>query len=180
MTVLTTFLWSNDSDSLWHFKLPFAICKIVEAAKFIDFWMSDNLLPILLWYGRIFRFWATAWFSFGTLTNSQLFGMSSLSAILLTTWDFWDSSSQYRFATSTNWPDIAGPVFVETRLLLFISLKMPRVSSSTTWSLTFELASLSWKKILWKKLLLVGYDKQSHFHCHHQYQTEMQLEIQGI
>ena len=68
--------------------------------------MSDNLLSTLLWYGRIFRFWATASLSFGTLTNSQLFGMSSLSAILLTTKDFRDSSSQYRFATSANWPDI--------------------------------------------------------------------------
>ena len=34
------------------------------------------------------------------LTNSQLFGMSSLSAILLATKDFQDSSSHYCFATS--------------------------------------------------------------------------------
>ena len=129
MAVLTTFLWSNkDSVSLWHFKLSFAICKIAEAAKLIDFLMSDDLLSNLLWYGRIFRFWATA--------------------ILLTNWDFRDSSSQYCFATSPKWPDMARPVFIETRLLLFISLKMSRVSSSTTWFLTFELASLTCEEIL--------------------------------
>ena len=44
---------------------------------------------------------------------------------------------------------MAGPVFVETRLLLFISLKMSRVSSCTPWSLTFELAFLTWEEILW-------------------------------
>ena len=75
--------------------------------------------------------------------------MSSLSAILLTTKDFGDSSSQYYFATSANWPDMAGPLFVETRLLLFTSLKMLGVSSYTLWSLTFELASLTWEEILW-------------------------------
>ena len=150
VTVLTIFSWSNeDSESFWHFKVSFAICKIAEVAKLIDFWMSDNLLSTLLWYGRIFRFWATASLSFGTLTNSQLFGMSSLSAILLTTKDFGDSSSQYYFATSANWPDMAGPLFVETRLLLFTSLKMSGVSSYTLWSLTFELASLTWEEILW-------------------------------
>ena len=82
--------------------------------------------------------------------------MSSLSAILLTTKDFRDSSSQYRFATSANWPDMAGPVFVVTRLLLFISLKMSGVSSSTLWSLTFELASLTWEEILWFSVTAVG------------------------
>ena len=82
--------------------------------------------------------------------------MSSLSAILLTTRDFQDSSSQYRFATSANWPDMAGPVFVVTRLLLFISLKMSGVSSSTLWSLTFELASLTWEEILWFSVTAVG------------------------
>ena len=60
-----------------------------------------------------------------------MFGISRLSAILLATWDFWDSSSQYGFVTSSNWPDIAGLVSVETRLLLFILLKISRVSSST-------------------------------------------------
>ena len=89
------------------------------------------------------RFWATATLSFGTLTNSQLFGMSSLSAILLTTRDFRDSSSHYCFATSGNLLDMAGHVFVETRLLLFMSLKMSRVSLPTLWSLTFESASLT-------------------------------------
>ena len=118
MAVLTTFLWSNeDSDSFWHFKVSFAICKIAEVAKLIDFWMSDNLLSTLLWYGRIFQFWPTASLSFGTLTNSQLFGMSSLSAIFLTTRNFRDSSSQYRFATSANWPDVAGPVFYCDRIV---------------------------------------------------------------
>ena len=87
--------------------------------------------------------------SFGILINSQLFGMSRLSAILLTTRDFRDSSSQYRFASSANWLDMAGPVFVERRLLLFISLKILRVSSSTLWSLTLELASLTWEETLW-------------------------------
>ena len=80
--------------------------------------------------------------SFGILINSQLFGMSRLSAILLTTRDFRDSSSQYRFASSANWLDMAGPVFVER-------LKILRVSSSTLWSLTFELASLIWQETLW-------------------------------
>ena len=119
MAVRTTFLWSNeDSNSFWHFKLSFAICKIAEVAKLIDFWMSDNLLSTLLWYERIFRFWATASSSFRTLTNSQLFEMNSLFAVLRTTRDFRDSSSQYCFATSANWPDMAGPVFLETRFLL--------------------------------------------------------------
>ena len=75
--------------------------------------------------------------------------MSSLSAILLTIRDFRDSSSQYRFATPANWPDMAGPVFAETRLLLIISLKMSRVSSCAPWSLTLELVSLTWEEILW-------------------------------
>ena len=75
--------------------------------------------------------------------------MSILSVILFTTKDFRDFSSQYRFATSDNWPDMAGPVLVETRLLLLISLKMSGVSSSTLWSLTFELAFLTWEEILW-------------------------------
>ena len=94
--------------------------------------MSDNLLSTLLGYGRIFRFLYYASLSFWTPTNSQVFGMSSVSAILLITWDFRDSPSQCRFATSPNCPDMAGPVFVETRLLLF-----------KPWSLTFELASLT-------------------------------------
>ena len=179
VAVLTTFLWSNeDSDSFWHFKVSFAICKIAEVAKLIDFWMSDNLLSTLLWYGRIFRFWATASLSFGTLTNSQLFGMSSLSAILLTTRDFRDSSSQYHFAISANWQDMAGPAFVETRLLLIFSPKMSWVS--TLWSLTFELVSLTWEEILWFSVTAGGLWWHSHFHCHHQYQTEMQQEIWGI
>ena len=92
--------------------------KLLKVAKLIDLWMSDNLLSTLLWYERIFRFWATASSSFRTLTNSQLFGMNSRFAVLLTTWDFRDSSSQYCFATSANWPDMAGPVFLETRFLL--------------------------------------------------------------
>ena len=71
MEVVTKFLWPNEvSDSFWLFKLSFVICKIAEAAKLIDFWMSDNLLSTFLWYGRIFQFWATASLSFGTLTNS--------------------------------------------------------------------------------------------------------------
>ena len=75
-------------------------------------------------------------------------GLGVFRSILLTTWDFQDSSSHYRFATSTNWPDMAGPVFVDTRFLLFISLKMPRLCWSTPCYLTFELASLTWEEIL--------------------------------
>ena len=145
------FLWSNEgSYSFWDFKLSFANCKIAKVAKPIEFGMSYNLLSNLLWCGRIFWTWATASLSFWTLKNPQLFLMSSLSAILLTTRDFWDSSSRHRFATSANWLD------VETRLLLFISLKLSRVSSSTLWSLTFELASLTWKKILWLSVTVGG------------------------
>ena len=110
MAVLITFLWSNeDSDSFWYFKLSFAIYKIAEVAKLIDFSMSDNLLSTLLWYGRIFRFLDTNSLCFGTLTNLQLFGMSSLSAILLTIRDYRDSSSKYLFANSANcriWLDL--------------------------------------------------------------------------
>ena len=91
----------------------------------------------------------TASLNFGIFTNSQLFGRNHLSAILLTTWDFQDPSSRYCFSTSANWPDKAGPVFVETRFLIFISLKISRVSSSTPWSLTVELASLTWEEVPW-------------------------------
>ena len=73
--------------------------QFAKLLKLPNFWISDNLLSTLLWYGRIFRFWATASLSFGTLTNSHLFGMSSsLSAILFTTRDFRDSSYQYILA----------------------------------------------------------------------------------
>ena len=112
MALLTTFLWSNeDSDSFLHFRLSFAVCRIAESEKLIDFLMSDNLLSTILWYRRTFWFWATTSLSFDTIENAQLFGTSSLSAILLTTWDFRDSSSQFCFVTSANWEDKTGPVF---------------------------------------------------------------------
>ena len=72
--------------------------------------MSDNILSTLLWYGSIFRFRTTVSLSFSTLTNSQMFGMSTLSAILLTTWDLQDYFSQYRSFISVNWSDLAGTV----------------------------------------------------------------------
>ena len=39
-----------------------------------------------------------------------MFGMSTLSAILLTTWDLQDYLSQYRSFISVNWSDLAGTV----------------------------------------------------------------------
>ena len=121
--MLTTFLWSNeDSDSLWNSQTLVCDLQNAEVAKRIDFLLSDKLPSTLLWYRKIFRFWTT---------SSPLFGMSSLSAILLIISYFQGSSCQYCFATSANWLDMARPVFVKTRLLLTISLKISRVSSST-------------------------------------------------
>ena len=82
MAVLTTFFWSNeDSDFFWNFKLSFTIYKTTEFAK--PFWVFDNLLSTLLLHGRVFQFWDTPSLSLVSLTNSQLFGMSILSAIYL-------------------------------------------------------------------------------------------------
>ena len=91
MIAFINFLWVNEnSDSFWHFKLSFVICRIAKVAKLIDFWMFDNPMSNLLLYEENFQFWDTASLSFDTLKNSQLFGMSSLSDISLTTWDFRD------------------------------------------------------------------------------------------
>ena len=148
MAALTSFLCSNEGSNLFC-KLSFA--RIVEVTKLIRlldvWWPSVN--PFLIW--KDFLVLSYCLISFGTLTNLEMFGMSNLSVILLIISDFQDPSSQHCFATSANWPDMTGLVFVKTRLLLFISLKMSPVSSSTPWSLSFELASLTSEEIrnLW-------------------------------
>ena len=81
MAVLTSFLWSNvDQDSFLCFKLSFASFRIAEVGKLIFF---PSLITIYQPFCDMEGF-----LSFGILTNSQLFGVSNISAILLTTWDF--------------------------------------------------------------------------------------------
>ena len=72
MAVLTFFLWSHeDSDSYWDFKLSFAICQIAEVAKLM------SLITFCQHFCDMEVF-------FGTLTNSQLFGIISVSVTYIT------------------------------------------------------------------------------------------------
>ena len=115
---------------LWTY---FTSCSSVSIVNF-EHGIASWVLSTHFWYGRIFRFWTTAWLRFGTLTNSHLFEWEASQLFFLPPGISDTLPPSIVLQPQPSWTCVCWD-----KIVTIISLKMSRVSLSTPWSLTFKL-----------------------------------------